>query len=368
MKKHEKHAKLIKPEIGFYGRNEIAFLGAPCGLIETLVDNIIEKLPKELNSIYIDADHGSNENEVFSKNSLQDKISHKRFEKKTITDFEQKFLLSDQDLILVNGNHFQAKSQIIIIHPKKEASLQKRLNQLTEIKAIILDENVTEVYNWLMISPEISIFSINEIEKIAAFVFSQVKTPPLKALILTGGKSTRMGIDKANIDYHGKPQHQFLYENFENLGLEAYISCREDQINDFEGNLITDKFLGLGPYGAILSAFQTDPNAAWLVLACDLPLVKKEDIANLVSNRNLLKIATAFHNPDTDFPDPLFTIWEPKAYTTLLNFLSLGYSCPRKVLINSDIELLHLENPEILINTNTPEERALVESKITSGL
>ena len=368
MKKHEKHAKLKKPEIGFYGRNEFAFLGATCSLIETLVDNIIKKLPKDLNSIYIDADHGSNENEVFSKNSLQDKISHKRFEKKKITDFEQKFLLSDQDLILVNGNHFQAKSQIIIIHPNKEASLQKRINQLTDIKAIILDENVKEIYNWLTISPEISIFSIKEIEKITGFVLSQIKTPPLKALILTGGKSTRMGIDKANIDYHGKPQHQFLYETVENLGLEAHISCRADQIDDFEGNLITDKFLGLGPYGAILSAFQTDPNAAWLVIACDLPLVKKEDIANLVSNRNVFKIATACNNPETDFPDPLFTIWEPKAFPTLLNFLSLGYSCPRKVLINSETEIVHLPNPEILTNTNTPEERALVESKITSGL
>ena len=41
MKKHEKHEKLIKPEIGFFGRNEIAFLGAPSGLIEAIVDKII---------------------------------------------------------------------------------------------------------------------------------------------------------------------------------------------------------------------------------------------------------------------------------------------------------------------------------------
>ena len=48
MKKHQKQAKLIKPEIGFFGRNEIAFLGAPCGLIESLVDKIIEELKGEI--------------------------------------------------------------------------------------------------------------------------------------------------------------------------------------------------------------------------------------------------------------------------------------------------------------------------------
>lgn len=368
MKKHEKHAKLIKPEIGFFGRNEIAFLGAPCGLIEALVDNIIENLPSSLNTIYVDADHGSNEQEVFRKTIFQDKISHKSLEKKSISVFEQKFLLNDQDLVLVNGNHFEAKSQVVVIHPKKVASLKKRIGQLTDIKAIILDEGETEIYDWLEVSPEIPVFDIAETSKISAFISAQMTPAALKVLILTGGKSTRMGTDKANIAYHGKPQYQFLYQTVETMGLEAFISCRDDQKEAFEGNIISDKFMGLGPYGAILSAFQTDPNAAWLVIACDLPLVQAGDLEFLKSNRNPYKLATACYNPATDFPDPLFTIWEPKAYQTLLNYLALGYSCPRKVLINSEIELVKLLKPEILTNANTPEERAIVEGKITSAV
>lgn len=361
MKKHEKHAKLVKPEIGFFGRNEIAFLGAPCGLIENLVDKIIENLPTDLNTIYVDADHGSNENDVFSKNIFQDKISHKSLGKKTISQFEQKFLLNDQDLVLVNGNHFEAKSQFIIIHSKKEASLKKRMSQLTDIKAVILDEGETEVYNWLEVSPEIPIFNVAEASKISAFISDQIKQAPLKVLILTGGKSTRMGSDKATLEYHGQPQYQFLYETVEKMGLEPYISCRDDQKNDFEGNIITDKFIGLGPYGAILSAFQYDPNSAWLVVACDMPLIKSKDIANLISSRNTFKFATACYNPATDFPDPLFTIWEPKIYQVLLNFLTLGYSCPRKVLINSCTEIINLAEPEILANVNTPTEKNDIE-------
>ncbi|MCP9766295.1 molybdopterin-guanine dinucleotide biosynthesis protein MobA [Lacihabitans sp. LS3-19] len=363
MKKHEKHSKLSKPDIGFFGRNEFSFLGAPCGFIEEISQRIISILLQDLKITYIDADHGKNENDSFSANVFQDKISHIRLEKKNINEYEQKFFLNDQDLILVNGNHFQAKSQFVIIDPKKEASLKKRNPQLTDVKAYILAEGVEEIYPWLNNEVEIPIIKTSEIDKICAIILSEIKSAPLKALILTGGKSSRMGEDKSEINYHGVPQHQYLSQIFEELGVPSFISCRAEQELNYKTSVITDKFSNLGPYGAILSAFQSDPNAAWLVIACDLPLIKKEDILSLISTRNARKFATAILNPATNFPDPLFTIWEPKAYLNLLSFLSLGYSCPRKVLINSDIELVEISNPEILSNVNTPEDRENIKNR-----
>lgn len=360
MKKHEKHAKLSRPDMGFFGRNEIAFLGAPCGIIKSIVDASIESITGDIKITYVDADHGSDENVSFKNNVLQDKISHKRFEKKSLSAFDQKFLLSDQDMILVNGNHFEAKTQIVIIDPKKEESLKRRSSQLTNIKAFVLSEGVDDVFGWLEKSPEIPVLKISEIDKISRLILSEIKNPILKALILTGGKSTRMGTDKSTLEYHGIPQHAYLQKTLESLSIPTFISCREEQRNDFD-NPITDKFLGLGPYGAILSAFQEDPNAAWLVVACDLPLLKTPDFEYLVSNRNSKKMATACFNPETNFPDPLFTIWEPKVYQTLLSYLSIGYSCPRKVLINSDTEIIHLTRPEVLANVNTLDEKYEIE-------
>ena len=64
-------------------------------------------------------------------------------------------------------------------------------------------------------------------------------------------------------------------------------------------------------------------------------------LSQLVENRNVpQKFATSFKSPTLEFPEPLICIWEPRAYGRLLEFLSWGYSCPLKALINSDIELL----------------------------
>jgi molybdopterin-guanine dinucleotide biosynthesis protein A len=112
----------------------------------------------------------------------------------------------------------------------------------------------------------------------------------------------------------------------------------------------------LGPYGAILSAFREKPDSAWLVIACDLPLVDADVLQQLVANRNTASIATAYKSEVNEFPEPLITIWEPKSYPALLQFLAQGYSCPRKVLINSDVTLLQSPQTDALANVNTPKE------------
>ena len=127
---------------------------------------------------------------------------------------------------------------------------------------------------------------------------------------------------------------------------------------------IADKIEGLGPYSGIVSAFMQDPNTAWLVVATDIPLLNEDTIRQLVENRNTSKYATCFHNPETNFPEPLITIWEPRSYPRLLNFLSMGYSCPRKALINSDVEELEIANKGHLFNANTPEEMEQVLAKL----
>jgi len=150
-----------------------------------------------------------------------------------------------------------------------------------------------------------------------------------------------------------------------NFTKETFISVRDKNIGfKSEFKLIPDSFQDLGPFGGILSAFRKEPNRAWLTIATDIPLLDENVLKLLLSKRNPSKLATCFHNPETKFPEPLITIWEPRAYPVLLQFLATGYSCPRKVLINSEIEEVHLDQNELLTNINTPEELDAITSKI----
>ena len=141
-------------------------------------------------------------------------------------------------------------------------------------------------------------------------------------------------------------------ELLENNNLETYysvgkLSKKEDEIHD--------AFLNLGPFGGICSAFQKDPNAAWFVLATDVPFVNDKIIQLLLKHRNSSKVATAIKGKGKEFVEPLITIYEPKAYPILLQYLAQGYSCPRKMLINSDVEIVEIDD-DFIRNINTSEE------------
>lgn len=377
--KHQKHAKLERPQLGTFGRQEIALIGTPCGVIQALSKQLIERLGTTLKLAYVDADHASADqgNEQMLSEShvvYTDKINFHRFDLHLEADsFQYRQWFNHQDLILVNGNHFTAGQQIVFIDPRKFDSLQRKLDRLTQVAGFIVMDEAYIIPDFLKEHlpqwADLPVWHIDNVLAISKFIREQYqkKRPPVKGLVLAGGKSQRMGQDKGQLDYHGLPQREYLYQLLEQeLGIEAYLSCREDQSDSMpKGHrIVTDSFLGLGPYGAILSAFREDPNSAWLVVACDLPFVDKAGLQYLIDHRDTSSVATAFHNPATNFPDPLLTLWEPRAYPVLLQFLAQGHSCPRKVLINSPVQSIDVPNEQLLTNVNNPTELEKVKTML----
>jgi len=180
----------------------------------------------------------------------------------------------------------------------------------------------------------------------------------LKGLILCGGRSTRMQQDKSLIAYHGMPQWQYLYQLVKSIIPEVYLSCREEQRPALSDNIpvITDNVEGAGPSVGLLSAHAAYPEAAWLVLAVDLPLISEQSLNYLVSRRDAARDATSLISPVNHLPEPLIAIWEPSGLKKLVQNFHEGRNCPRKTMLQSDI--LQIENPFSAeqFNANTPEE------------
>lgn len=190
----------------------------------------------------------------------------------------------------------------------------------------------------------------------------------INGLVLAGGKSLRMGIDKSTILWHGMEQRYYVADILKKLCDEVFISCRaEQQIEIQNYPTIPDTYTELGPYGAILSAFKAQPDKTWLVVASDLPLLDTETLEYLIANRDASKMATTFESPHDGLPEPLITIWEPKSFEILLSYLPEGYKCPRKALRNNldDVKIIKVLNPDALMNTNTPEDAEKVKQLLT---
>ncbi len=192
--------------------------------------------------------------------------------------------------------------------------------------------------------------------------------PPLNGLVLAGGKSVRMGQAKDALNWHGKEQKYHSADLLKPFCDEVFISCRQDQLTDCDAdyNALTDTFLNMDPFGGILSALRSQRDKAWLVVACDLPLLDANALQLLTENRDPQKVATTFESPFDGLPEPLITIWEPKSYPLLLNFLGVGTTCPRKVLINHDVLILKPQNPDALMNVNTPEDAKKAQELLNS--
>lgn len=380
LQNYHKHPKLTRPDLGEYHRNELAILGTPCGNIRNLANAIIQELYAKYQIAFADADHHApsvNEDSVLTHGAtleFTDKISYRNFAyKQTFNTLQNRSLFNDADAVLVNGNHFTANAQIIVIDPAKP--LEKKLDKLTNVQLILLADGVSEIPDYissqLPAGAGLPILKLADTLAIVQFIdkYLSQRQPVLNGLVLAGGQSRRMQTDKGSLAYFGKSQRLYVHEMLNPFCQETFVSYAHDKDVHLDEQLpvVLDRFVGLGPFGGILSALLHNPNAAWLTVACDLPYLSAETLAYLVKNRNTSKLATCFIDSDSRFPEPLVTIWEPRAYPVMLQFLSQGYACPRKVLINTDIELLQAPDTHDFENINFPEQRDEAISNLQKG-
>ena len=141
--------------------------------------------------------------------------------------------------------------------------------------------------------------------------------PPLYGLVLAGGRSSRMQRDKASIEYRpGETQLAAAVKLLESRVARSFISVRPDQRDDSTRagfRQIVDRGGVEGPIAGISAALAEFPDAAWLVLACDLPFLGARTLDALIAARDTAAEATAFRSSHDGLPEPLCAIYEPRA-------------------------------------------------------
>lgn len=197
-------------------------------------------------------------------------------------------------------------------------------------------------------------------------------TKYIKAVILSAGSGTRLGCPKAFLPYRNHTFIEEIYEHLHTLGLTKiaivttgaqHKALRRLSLADVE--IIINLTPHLGQFSSIKLAVITAEKylRALLVIPVDHPAVRRETYSALIrrcfttaSNKIIIPAYNGERGHPVIIPSWLFPkIKSAPVNTTLRDIIEEN---------SEKIEILHLSDPGIILNVNTPEDYQRLLSSI----
>lgn len=145
-------------------------------------------------------------------------------------------------------------------------------------------------------------------------------------VVLAGGKSVRLGQDKAGIVYSGA---SLLSRAVDLLGRhcpEVFVAGRDPRECGVDAPWFPDMIPGCGPAGGVATALKTLQRPC-LVLSCDLSLMDDRTLRRLLrgwEQRPEQTLVTTFRQEDTGFIEALTAVYEVPALPLLERALAVS--------------------------------------------
>lgn len=179
----------------------------------------------------------------------------------------------------------------------------------------------------------------------------------LAAVILAGGMSTRMGTNKALLNYKGKSFLQTIIDELKPLKIPIYLSGNHDWLAEYDLPIIRDEEAEQGPVVALASCFRSINAINTLVISCDVPQLKTEDIRRLIDAHKADIDVTMFRAEEKDLP--LIAIYSKSAYPHFLTAFKNGERRLFSVIDKLQSAFINVTGP--LKNINTPKDLASIQ-------
>ncbi len=158
----------------------------------------------------------------------------------------------------------------------------------------------------------------------------------VEAIILAGGKSTRMGTDKGELLLGEKT----LLEH-----VEGALASADLRVHLIEEDLVP----ACGPLSGIVTGFMISDATRLLFLSCDMPFVKTETISRLANSTDLL---FAHSESGFGFPFVLTREEEPEVRSQIES----GHRSIQALANRINPTPFSPSNPDEFFNVNTPAD------------
>ena len=187
-------------------------------------------------------------------------------------------------------------------------------------------------------------------------------SPDVTAFILAGGKSTRMGADKAFVEYQGRTLLARALDLARSVTSEVHIVGSKEKFAPF-APVVEDVFCDCGPLGGIHAALQASHTELNLILAVDTQFVSWTFLQYLISQAASAPEAAAVVPRGAEGWQPLCAIYRREFADAAEIALGAGRNridplfghVPTQVIEQEELERAGF-SPALFRNLNTPEE------------
>ena len=174
--------------------------------------------------------------------------------------------------------------------------------------------------------------------------------------ILVGGKSSRMGRDKALLPYRGTVLVSWIAREVETVTGTVTLVGAPDRYASLGRHVIADSRAGCGPLAGIEAALRYS-SADWnVIVACDMPGVTAALLENLLIQAAEQDCDCLLPVGATDFPEPLCAVWHVRCLAAIRSALN---SNVRKITdALGSLRVVHAPSTGLgwAVNVNTPAD------------
>jgi molybdopterin-guanine dinucleotide biosynthesis protein A len=183
--------------------------------------------------------------------------------------------------------------------------------------------------------------------------------------VLAGGRSKRLGRDKAMLDVAGQTLLSRTVRTLSCITKATYVSGRDPKPMGVDVPWFPDVVEGIGPMGGIIAALK-QLNAPCLCVSCDLPLLSESLLNRLVCASSVAPPHTAmttFRHEETGYIESMIAVYEPGAADLLEDALSKECYKLSVAVPEERREHLSFSEEEALafFNINYPADLALLK-------
>ena len=156
-------------------------------------------------------------------------------------------------------------------------------------------------------------------------------------IILSGGKSTRMGQDKGLLELNGKPMIQHVIDHIDPICDQILISTNEKKYEDFGFPVYKDVITDIGPAGGIISCLDHSANNKNLIISCDLPYTSTNFIRKLLDLSSDYEITLPKYGPHLQ---PLCAVYSKRVYKTFKECVTMGVYSLKSIIMEFQVQVI----------------------------